>query len=380
MNQSAAPAENAPEDISARASFDRVRYAMCWEDADILLEALDIQPGDACVSIASAGDNAFAMLTADPARVLAVDLSRPQLACVDLRQAAYQALDHAAFLELYGARASARRAALYDACRPLMREDEHRAFWDAQRGLLEKSGFGPLGKFESYFRHFRRYALPLVHGGGTVDALFTPRDRGSRGAFYHTQWASWRWRLMFAVFFSRPVMGLLGRDKAFFDHVEGGPAAHLTERTRHALVELEPWENPYLHWILKGTFGDALPLALRPAHFDAIRTRVNRLEWRLSALETATEDLAAEGVRPSRFNLSDIFEYMSPEAAGDLLERLAHAGAPGGRLAYWNMMAPRRRPERLAELLIPQTDFAERLHAQDKAFFYSAFVVEEIAR
>ena len=43
--------------IQNRAAFDLVRYANCWEDADILLEALAVKQGDRCLSIASAGDN-----------------------------------------------------------------------------------------------------------------------------------------------------------------------------------------------------------------------------------------------------------------------------------------------------------------------------------
>ena len=52
-----------------------LRYAQCWEDADILLEALDIQPGDTCLSIASGGDNTLAMLGKGPERVIAIDLN-----------------------------------------------------------------------------------------------------------------------------------------------------------------------------------------------------------------------------------------------------------------------------------------------------------------
>ena len=78
------------------------------------------------------------------------------------------------------------------------------------------------------------------------------------------------------------------------------------------------------------------------------------------------------------FNLSDIFEYMSGENYHRLLERLVRSGRPGGRMAYWNMLAPRRRPVAMADRLRPLTDLSTRLFLQDKAFFYSDFVVEEI--
>ncbi|MBA3888585.1 MAG: DUF3419 family protein, partial [Acidobacteria bacterium] len=53
-------------EAAARADFSGIRYAQVWEDADILLQGLDVQPGDTCLSIASAGDNALALLTKNP--------------------------------------------------------------------------------------------------------------------------------------------------------------------------------------------------------------------------------------------------------------------------------------------------------------------------
>src|ERR1019366_7703995 len=96
-------------EVQAKADFTGVRYAQCWEDADILVEALDVQPGDVCLSIASAGDNALALLTNHPAKVIALDLSPAQLACVELRVAAYRTLQHPELLELIGSTPSRRR-------------------------------------------------------------------------------------------------------------------------------------------------------------------------------------------------------------------------------------------------------------------------------
>ncbi len=52
----------AETDIAKRASFDIIRYAQVWEDADILVAALRPKASDTVVSIASAGDNALALL------------------------------------------------------------------------------------------------------------------------------------------------------------------------------------------------------------------------------------------------------------------------------------------------------------------------------
>jgi S-adenosylmethionine-diacylglycerol 3-amino-3-carboxypropyl transferase len=158
--------------------------------------------------------------------------------------------------------------------------------------------------------------------------------------------------------------------------VEGGVAHRLLARTRHALTALDPTDNPYVQWILLGRHTTALPCALRPDCFTAIRANLDRLEWHCGTLE---DWLAShEGLAIDRYNLSDIFEYMSAEAYRQLLQRLVGVGRPGGRLAYWNLLAQRRRPAELADRLNPLVALAKRLHAKDRAFFYGDFVLEEI--
>jgi S-adenosylmethionine-diacylglycerol 3-amino-3-carboxypropyl transferase len=361
-------------EAATRADFSTIRYAQCWEDADVLVEALDPRPSDVCLSIASAGDNALALLSRGPARVVAVDINPAQLACLEIRVAAYRALNHTELLELIGSRASSRRPALYQRCRGIL-SAEARLFWDARSAELEQ-GIGSLGKFERYFATFRSRILPLVHSRRMVDRLLAGGEPAAREAFYVRQWDTWRWRLLFKIFFSQFVMGRLGRDPAFFRYVKGGVAGRILSRTRYALTALDPAANPYLQWVLVGRHTTALPLALRPENFDAIRSNLDRLEWVRCTLEEYLEN--HRDLRIQRFNLSDIFEYMSPENYERLLERIASAGGPGARLAYWNMLAPRSRPESLARRLRPLEEIAGRLFARDKAWFYSRFVLEEV--
>lgn len=360
--------------IEQRADFSEIRYGQCWEDADILLEALAIGPQSVCVSIASAGDNTLSLLSRGPAHVLAVDLSPAQLACLELRVAAYRALEHAELLELMGSSPSTRREELYARCRGQL-SPAVRGFWDERPSLIQH-GIGSAGKFERYFDLFRRRALPLVHSAKRVEQLLAGGDAAARKLFYERTWDSWRWRLTFRVFFSRFTMGRLGRDPAFFDYVEGGVAQRILSRTRHALTELNPAENPYIEWILTERHRRALPHALRPENFEAIRQNLHRLEWRCMPLESLLQECGETSV--DAFNLSDIFEYMPAETYHSLLRAIVRAARGHARLAYWNMLAPRRRPESMAGELVPLQELADRLFRNDKAFFYSGFVVEEV--
>lgn len=358
-------------EIAAKAAFDHIRYAQLWEDADMLVAAIGPRPGGRLVSICSAGDNALALLLCDPAEVIAADLSAAQLACLKLRLAAFPVLDHAGLTELLGAAPSARRGALLD--RVLAECDaETAAFWAALRPQVIAYGAGGVGKFERYFRLFHHRLLPFVHGRETVRAVFEPRAPQDRARFLKERWNNRRWRWLLKAFFSRQAMGALGRDPAFFDQVEGSVSEHVARRIEHAFVANDPVANPYLRYVLTGEHGPVLPLAWRAEHHATIAERVGRVRLHLGPLEEA----ASEGV--DGWNLSDIFEYMSPDGFAAAYGAILTASNPAARLVYWNMMAPRAMPPEYAARAQPRPDIAAPLAARDQAFFYSAFHVDEV--
>jgi S-adenosylmethionine-diacylglycerol 3-amino-3-carboxypropyl transferase len=362
-------------EIQQRADFSTIRYAQCWEDSRLLRWGL-LPAGRRCLSIGSAGDNSLALLAAGAAHVTAVEMNPAQVACIELRRAAFLRLEHPELLELLGSRPSARRPDWYAACRGLL-PDAARRFWDA-RPRQVAAGIGGVGKFEGYFRLFRERVLPLAHGRRRVRGLLEPRDAAARERHYAEVWNNWRWRGLFHLFFSRAAMGALGRDAEFFRYVEGSVAARILERTRHALVALDPAENPYLHWILTSTHGAALPEALEEENFGPIRAAL--AAGRLEVVEDSLEGwLARDGGRYDAFNLSDIFEYMSETGSARLMENLLQVALPGARLAYWNMLVPRQSPRFLTGRVVPLAAEAERLFKEDRAFFYQKFVLEEVA-
>jgi S-adenosylmethionine-diacylglycerol 3-amino-3-carboxypropyl transferase len=358
--------------IAARASFDQVRYANCWEDATVLCEALAPNTGSRILSIASAGDNTLALL-AEGASVVAADLSAAQLACLELRCAAFRRLDHPGVLAFLGVAAAHDRLATFTTLAADL-SAASRAFWSARPAAIA-AGIIHAGRFETYFRTFRRFVLPLVHGRRTVERLLEAKDEAERSAFYSAVWDNRRWRLLIRLFFSRLVMGGLGRDPEFFRYVEGPVGERILARARHALTRLPTHANPFLEYILTGTFARALPRYLEPGRFDAVRSGLARLTLHCGPIEEAAR-LYGEGGFDG-FNLSDIFEYVDPALQETIYRALLARARPGARLAYWNMLAPRRRPAACAEHVRPRPE-ARSLHERDLGFFYSAFVLEEV--
>src|SRR5947199_6315183 len=139
-----------PDRIEDRARFDLVRYANVWEDGEVLRAALAPAAGKRMLSIASAGDNAFALLAAG-AEVVAADLSAAQLALVELKRAAIRRLGHEEVLGFLGIhRSAADRRSVYER----LERDLPATARDFFRERLDEIADGIVhhGKFETYFR------------------------------------------------------------------------------------------------------------------------------------------------------------------------------------------------------------------------------------
>lgn len=361
--------------IEDRAAFDLIRYANCWEDSDALLEGLGACAQGRLLSIASGGDNSFALLTRSPELVVAVDLSPVQIALVDLKRVAIATLEYEEMLAFLGFRngTGESREQTYRSLRERL-EPASREYWE-RNGEIIAQGVIHAGRFEHYFALFRTRILPLVHSRRTVLRLLEDTGPDERREFYEKKWDTWRWRTMFRIFFSRRVMGMLGRDPEFFRYVEGSVADRILGRVRHALTELPPQGNPYLHYILTGSFADALPLYVRPESYPLVRENLERLVLQHGSTDDA---ITRHGGKFSGMNLSDIFEYMDEPTFAAVAGRLLGATSAGSRLVYWNMLAPRSIAGSFGMHAKRLDALSERLHLNDQAFFYSALHVDEV--
>ncbi|MCL2875591.1 MAG: BtaA family protein [Betaproteobacteria bacterium] len=359
--------------IQNRASFDAVRYANVWEDASLLLEAFAPLRGKRMVSICSSGDNALALLTLDPCEVLAIDLNPAQIACLDIRCAAIRELEREEVLAFLGFEGQPDyREKTYALLRSKIPQPS-RKFWDARIQDVRK-GVIHAGKFERYFQVFRKWILPLIHGKSKCKTLISFDKTQVQTQFYDLTWNNRRWRLLFRFFFSRTVMGALGRDPEFFRFVGGSVSDRILKRTELALRNLPGAENPWLQYIVAGNFVSALPPYLEPRNFAAVKANLAALRIHLGAVENV---LAGEPAAVSGYNLSDIFEYMDETLFCKICNHLLDSAAPTSRFAYWNMLVPRSMSVCAPERAQAQIQLAQSLFSRDRAFFYSAFHVDE---
>lgn len=357
--------------IDKRANLKIVRYANCWEDADILLKAINPKENGYYLSIASAGDNSFSILSKKPALVLAIDLNPIQLFCVELKKVAFKNFSYKKVLQFLGVYECNNRKNYY---LQLKKDLTYEAcnFWGNNLHLIEK-GIIHIGKFENYFKLFRNYFLPLIHSKKRINSLLERRNLEERKYFYSKKWNNLRWKLLFKFFFSKKIMGKLGRDPEFFKYVKKDVAKNILSRVEYGLSMLPNENNPYLEYILRGNFKQSLPFYLRKENFDNIRNNIDKLILFKGDLQAAFEyypDIKFDG-----FNLSDIFEYMSYEQYSKELKNILNASNKNAKIAFWNMLANRKTVLSLKNKIHFLDEQADIFHKEDKAFFYQSFIL-----
>ena len=323
-----------------KVDFSLIRYSQCWEDTEVLLESLDIKEKDVCFGILSAGDNVFSMLAENPEKVVALDISFPQIALAKLKREIFKNFDYEEMLEFMGVKNSLERIGMYEKIREKLEKDV-RDYWDLNREAIE-TGVIHIGKFEKFFKIFREKILPLIHNKKRVEGLFEKKSRQEREEYYNKYWNNFRWKLMFKLFLSKSVVGKFGRDKEFFRYAEKDISEEMNKRSRYALCELDSYENPYIHYIMMGNYRlDCLPYFLRRENFENIKKNAILAYWNLIVERNSSK-----------------LDYKENEMKENI---------ENGKNNIWKNF------QRMEE-------FDKKLHKKDKTFFYTDFVVEKVIK
>lgn len=358
--------------LDDKAISPRIRYAQCWEDPDILNQALEVGPEDDVVSIGSAGDNAFSLLLQNPNSITSVDSNPAQIYLIRLKQAAMQLLEYEEFIRFLGVLPCSDRLKLYNVLRPAL-DDLALCFWDHHSRALS-GGVIHYGKFEQYFSVFRKFILPLIHSRGKINRYLELKTVPEQQTFFEREWNTCGWRAIFRIFFSKMILGNLGRDPTCFKYVEiKNIAEELMIRARHGLTEIPVKDNYFLMYILKGSFPDLniLPPYLQERNFKILKQNVHRVHLIHAPLEEYLQHLGPGSI--SKFNLSDIFEYMPDSQVEKNLELILRAGRNKAKVAFWTLLVPGRIPGVFRNRLKSKTNLAQKLHWHERTFFYGSF-------
>ncbi|UCC11194.1 MAG: DUF3419 family protein [candidate division WOR-3 bacterium] len=354
----------------------KIRYANCWEDAEVVLRALEISPRGRYLLICSAGDIVLSLLSKKPQKIIAVDTNPAQTACLDLRKAAFQCLSYQQVLAFLGITHSTDRICTYHQIRDRLTE-KSAIFWDTNHDAL-RAGIIHAGTTERNFHRFRKWFLPLFMNRAAGSSLFTSTSDNHQRKILSRVTESRRWKLMTGILFSRNIMKTLdlGRTPSFYNEIPDNIGAYVRRNIQRMITQAPIHDNPYLEYIIRGNFIKTRPFYLQEKNFNQIRHYLNRITHYISDIVDYLENTNDTF---NGFYFSDIFEYMTDDQCHHVLALAVQHSRPEARIVYWSTL--RSRPLQVIgnTHIRTQDDIAQELFQHNRAFFYSDLSIGEVS-
>lgn len=369
--------ETGKKEISRLKVFNDILYGQCWEDPEMDRIAFGTKRGETIFSISSGGCNALAFLLDNPAEVICLDLNPFQNYLLSLKMNAFKKLEYNEVLEFFGVHPSTRRLEYFEKIKPALPEAE-RKYWTNKKADLS-IGIIHCGKYERYM-HLLKRVFNLLIGKKVINELFNSPGLEDQQILFKSKWDNFRWRLFCRIFLSR-ILATMFFDKEFYRYLEPSFSfdKYYRSAVRKVITQLPARQNYFLAYILTGNYlPDNLPVYLRKENFEIIRDRTDRIRIITSGCRQYLATLPDNSI--SKFNFTNIFEWMSVGEFTLLLREVVRIATDGAVITYRNHLVTRNRPEILARNIIPDVKLSAELLRTDRSFIYKGYVVERVKK
>jgi S-adenosylmethionine-diacylglycerol 3-amino-3-carboxypropyl transferase len=375
-------------------AFRGLVYPQIWEDPVVDLAALKLGPNDRVIAIASGGCNALSYLTANPAEIVAVDLNGAHVALGKLKLCALRRLpDYAAFRRFFAEANSRANIAAYDT---LLRRDldaVSRAYWDG------RDAFGRR-RIEFFAHNFYRYgllgwfiglghAVARLHGVNPAIMLEAKSLAEQRLLFeqrlapiFEYKWMRWLMRQPASLY----GLGIPpAQHRALSDDSPEGIGAVLRQRLERLACGFDLRSN-YFAWQAFGRryasgLEASLPPYLRREHFDDVRARASRVEFRQASITALLGDSPAQSF--DAYVLLDAQDWMNDFDLNALWAQITRTAKSGARVIFRTAADERLLPGRVSPEALGAWRYDEEqsraLGAEDRSSIYGAFHLYTLA-
>lgn len=354
-------------------AFRGLVYAQIWEDPDVDMEALQIQPDSHVVTIASGGCNVFSYLTANPAKITAVDLNPAHIALNNLKkQAALHLPDYAAFRRFFGDADRPENIEAYKTYIQPHLDETSRAYWEgrAPNGVRRINGFktgfykhGLLGRLIGFVHWLaRRYGIDPTE-------ILRAKNIEEQRAIFHNKFAPFfdkkflRWLVdqpaaLFGFGIPPAQYDLLAKDD------RAGITGALKSRLQKLACDFDLKDNYYAWQAFGRGYGkheDApLPPYLQAKNFGDVRARADRVEIRHMNYADYLESMPAQSL--DRYILLDAQDWMTDAQLTRIWSEITRTAKPGARVLYRTAAVPDVVKGHIPEALMDQWQY----ESQDK--------------
>jgi S-adenosylmethionine-diacylglycerol 3-amino-3-carboxypropyl transferase len=325
--------------------FQGFVYNQIWEDPDVDMAAMKIEPHNTIITIASGGCNVVNYLEADPKRVIAVDLNPNHIALTRLKLTALRHLPtYQDFFQFFGMANAKENAELFDTFLVDRLDDATRKHWEKRLPLRGR-------RINMFARNLYRYGLlgrfiGLLHGvaklqGKKLNQILDAKTPEEQRAIFEKEIGPLFDNRFVRVLSKLPVSYYaLGIPPAQYDELKkdsnGNPADLLRKRVEKLACDFPINEN-YFAWQAFGRKYDveakeAVPGYLREETYHLIRDRVDRVETYLASMTDFLSKQPEGSI--DRYVLLDAQDWMNEEQITALWRQITRTGAPGARVIF----------------------------------------------
>ena len=368
--------------------FQGFVYNQIWEDPDVDMAAMRIQPTTRIITIASGGCNVVNYLAANPAKVIAVDLNPNHIALTRLKLAALSHLPtYEDFFQFFGHANSKENREKYDSFLLDRLDETTRHYWEQWIPLRGRRinmfarnlyRYGLLGRFLGVLQTVAR-----LHGKQLKEMLTARTPEEQRAIFDRTIAPLFDSKLVKALSKMPVSFYALGIPPAQYDELNkasGGDPAGLIRRRIEKLACDFPITENYFAWQAFGRRYDtedrgAVPAYLQEQTYKIVRERTDRVETHLASM---TDYLA--GLEPAsldRYVLLDAQDWMNEEQITALWRQITRTAAPGARVIFRTAGPDSPLERKLPGDLIGRWNYeaeeALAFHDKDRSSIYGGF-------
>lgn len=361
---------------------DRLYFAQVREDPCAEIAALEPSTSDSLVVVGSGGCTALSLIAAGAGQVTAVDVNRAQNHLIELKLAAVSTLSRDEALAFLGATDAIARDRLdtYVRLRPLLTAAA-RSHWDSRPALVDAGILGA-GVTERFIRMLVGAMCVLVHPRSRLERMLACESIEEQRTLFSREWNTHRWRLFFALLLNRRAFRRT-YDAAFFAHLEQPSfAEHFRRCAEHALTELPVRDNYFLHHMIRGRYpaekAHGVPPYLTPEGHAVVaeqRERLTLVDGSMTDYLRILPDASVTG-----FSLSNICEWLPPNAIDELFAEIVRVAAPGATLCFRNFVGWTEVPPQFRDVVREDRAIGDELTRQDRSVVARRIAVCRIAR
>ena len=366
-------------------AFKGLVYPQIWEDPVVDMQALAITPESRVVTIASGSCNALSYLTANPAKITAVDLNRAHVALGNLKLTAARHLpSYEAFRRFFTEADNKANVAAYFAAIAPHLDPVSRDYWESRdySGRRRITHFGRSIYRQGLLGNFigLTHLMSKLYRVDLKSVLEAQTLEEQREAF-ETKLAPVFDRKIVQWLTDQPASLFgLGIPPAQFKALAGDEKMATVLRRRLEKLTCDfAFSDNYFAWQAFGRGYErsedaSLPPYLERQNYAAIRDRVNRAEIIHANM---TDHLAQQPAASlDRYILLDAQDWMDDTQLTALWSQITRTARPGARVLFRTAAEPDLLPGRVPETVLSAWEYraeeSRDFTARDRSSIYGA--------